>query len=204
MIAATIAVGDDYQRAAELAVDSARRCLGLDPVVITDVGGLGKPSMWKLKLLDEFPGETVLYFDADARFLKPWDVREFDDTPWPVVVQDWASGARDHDCRHYGIAGDRYFASGFWIANGRHADVWRTAWEIATASDYATKFRYEQTALNVAVQRARLPLVILDRRYWWIPTLARRAPPDVVTVALGGGFDGPDRPAYDEALKYAT
>lgn len=202
MIAATIAVGREWQAMAELAAESVRRYLGLDPVIITQID-TPKPSQYKLRLLDLFAGETVFYFDADARCLAPWDVQQFDGTPWPVVVQDWHSHARDTDCRTFSIDGHRYFAAGFWIAGPRQRDIWRNALEIATEANYRTAFKYEQSALNTACQRADSPLVFLDKRHWWITTLNHRAPADVKTIALGGALDGPDRRAYDEALRRA-
>ena len=203
MIAVTIAVGDGYHELAVLAVESCRAMTGLYPVVINDTGDC-QPAKFKLRLLEMFRGETVLYFDADARFLRPWNVCEFENLSWPVVVLDWPTKARDADCAAFEIDPTRYFASGFWIANQRHAAVWTEARQIVESPRYETRFKYEQTALNTAIQRARLPLTILDRRYWWIPTVADQAPLDAVAVALGGGLNGPNRPSYDAAIRRAT
>jgi hypothetical protein len=117
-----------------------------------------------------------------------------------VLVLDWPSEARNVDCERYGIDRGRYFASGFWIANGRHAEVWENAHKLAVAPDYATAFKYEQTALNVAVQRARLPVTILDRRYWWIAREADLPPTDTIIVAMGSDA-AVDRRAYEDAIK---
>lgn len=202
MIAVTIAVGTAYQQMAKLAVESCKKNVGLVPIVISETPC--KPAWYKLRLLDLFPGETILYFDADARFLRPWDVSVFEDTPWPVVVQDWPSTARNEDCGRYKIDRDRYFASGLWIANWRHRVIWRAAREIGEKPDYRTQFKYEQTALNTACQRTEIPLTFLPRQNWWIATLDHRAPVDTVTVALGGELNGPDREAYDQAIRRAA
>lgn len=204
MIAVTIAVGKEWEAIASLAVASCRAMTGLNPIVITETPGERDPAKAKLRLLDQFPGQTVLYFDADARFLRQWDPQLFEGTPWPVVVQDWPSRARDTDCARYGLDPQRYFASGFWISGPAQREVWAEARRIVAAADYRTAFKYEQSALNAACQRARSPLTILDRRHWWIATLDHRAPADTVCVALGGALDGPDRPAYDEAIRRAT
>lgn len=203
MIAVTIAVGDEYQALARLAVESCRRCTGLDPIVITDTEGV-LPAFYKLRLLDIFPGETVFYFDADARFLRPWDVHEFANHPYPIAVLDWPSEARRIDCERYGLEQYRYFASGFWIANDAHSGVWRAAAKIAFSESYQTAFKYEQTALNTAVQHAALPITILDRRFFWVPIHERAAPQSTYTVALGGSADGPNRKFYDEAIARAA
>lgn len=196
--AVTIAVGPHYREAGQKAAESCRRYLGLDPAVITDTGD-ARPAVFKLRLLDLFPSETVLYFDADARFLRPWDVSGFADQPWPVAVLDWPSSARDADCGRYNIDPARYVASGFWIANRRHIGIWRKAFELATSPDYVTAFKYEQTALNVSLARSQTPITVLSRRYFWVPTRDRPAPASAVAVAMGG--DAPeDRAAYDEAV----
>lgn len=202
MIAVTIAVGEQYRRMAYLAVASIRRHLGVDVEMITDTGDVN-PAHYKLRLLDRYPGQTVVYFDADARVLQHWDLSQFDDLAFPVAVQDWSSAARDADCRHYGIDASRYVATGFWIANWRHRAVWAAAAELAASPDYTTQFKYEQTALNVALQRSRTPVTLLDHRHWWIANAAHRAPPDTLTVALGGELDGYDRQFYDAAIRRA-
>lgn len=202
MIAITIAVGAKYEAAAKLAVDSCERMTGLRAFTLRNTGAC-PPAKFKLRLLEMFPLQTIFYFDADARFLRPWDPRQYEDSSSVVTVLDWPSAARNDDCTTFGINPSRYFASGFWIANARHhAAAWAEARKIAHAPDYRTAFKYEQTALNTAVQRAGLQVTNLDRRYWWIPTRDHPAPPDVVTVARGG--DAPeDQIAYDEAVRNA-
>lgn len=207
MRAVTIAVGPAWEAMAALAAASVRQHLGLEPEIIRDVGDCRQPAKYKLRLLERFRGETVLYFDADCRVLRPWLWEQFEDCRWPVVVLDWPSRARDQDCRGFRIDADRYFASGFWIANARHQshrDAWAAARTIAEDPTYRTAFKYEQTALNCAVQRAGLPLTLLDRRHWWITTLDHPAPQDVAQIALGGALHGPDRAAYDAALEAAN
>lgn len=197
----TIAVGEYFRRQADLLVASVRKHLGLETTVVTHTYGV-QPAKYKLRLLYDFLPETILYLDADARVLRPWDTARFDEHPYPVVCLDWPSRARDADCEAYAIDPDRYFASGFWIANHRHRTVWDAAFDIATAHTYSTRFKYEQTALNVAAQMGRLPLTILDRRYCWIPTVKHPPPPDCLQIAFGG--DSPrDRALYDAAVRAA-
>jgi hypothetical protein len=202
MIAVTIAVGEQYERLAEAAAQSCERYTGLRTQIIRKTPGESSPARYKLQLLRQFPGQTILYYDADARFLRPWDVSPYENQPWPVVVLDWPSDARDEDCERYSIDRGRYFASGFWIANGRHVEVWQDAHRLAVAADYATAFKYEQTALNVAIQRANLPVTILDRRYWWIAREADPPPTDTIVVAMGGDA-AVDRRVYEDAIKTA-
>jgi lipopolysaccharide biosynthesis glycosyltransferase len=192
MIAVTIAVGDQYERLAEAAAASCERCTGLPTHVIRETPGESKPARYKLQLLRLFPGQTVLYFDADTRFLRPWDVRGLDDMRAFAAVLDMPSDARNKDCRHYGIDPHRYFNSGIWIANGRHVEAFALADQISHAPDYRTGFRYEQTALNVAIQQLNVPVVFLDRRYNAICDPACQMPADPVVVHRAGGKPGGD------------
>ncbi len=150
------------------------------------------PARYKLQLLRLFPGQTVLYFDADTRFVQPWDVRGLDDMRAFTAVLDMPSDARNKDCRQYGIDPQNYFNSGIWIANGRHAEAFALADQICHAPDYRTGFRYEQTALNVAIQRLNVPVVFLDRRYNAICDPACKMPADAVVVHRAGGKPGGD------------
>lgn len=202
MIAVTIAVGPKYEAAAALAVHSCREATGLNPFTIRNCGAC-PPAKLKLRLLEMFPRESVLYFDADARFLRPWDPRQYEGSPAVVAVLDWPSAARNADCAAFNLDARSYFASGFWIANAKHhAATWAEARKIAFATDYRTAFKYEQTALNAAVQRGDVPVRFLDRRHWWIPTAAHQAPPDVIAVAMGGDA-WQDREAYEAAIRNA-
>jgi lipopolysaccharide biosynthesis glycosyltransferase len=192
MIAVTIAVGDQYQRLAEAAATSCERYTGLATHIIRQTPGESKPARYKLQLLRLFPGQTALYFDADTRFLRPWDARGLDDIAAFAAVLDMSSAARDHDCSRYGIDPQRYFNSGIWIANARHAEAFAVADQICHAPDYRTGFRYEQTALNVAIQRLNVPVVFLDRRYNAICDPACKMPAEPVVVHRAGGKPGGD------------
>jgi lipopolysaccharide biosynthesis glycosyltransferase len=192
MIAVTIAVGEQYQCLAEAAADSCQRYTGLDVHVIRDAPGESQPARYKLQLLRLFPGETVLYFDADTRFLRHWGVRGLDDFPAFAAVLDMPSAARDDDCRRYGIDPQKYVNSGIWIANARHAEAFALADQICHSPDYRTSFRYEQTALNVAIQRLNVPVVFLERRCNAICDPACKMPADPVVVHRAGGKPGGD------------
>ena len=165
MLAVTIGVGHHYAAEAETASATVRWSTGLETVVLTATPGEPVPAFYKMRLLDMFPGETILYFDADTRFLRKWDVVRHDGSPAFRAVLDWPSTARNTDCKAFALDASRYVNTGIWIASPHHAPVFRLADRICHASDYATEFQYEQTALNAALQRLGVPMIFLDRRY---------------------------------------
>ena len=155
MIGVTIGVGKAYFRMAELAAESVRQFTGLPVEVIAHTPGEEHPAKYKLKLLEQFPG-TVFYFDADTRMVGPWPgLLEYDNSPKFVASLHDPSKAKDRDARHYKIDPRRWFYSGLWIANREHhGEAFKAAYEICHRKDYRTSFAYEQTAMNVAIQRA--------------------------------------------------
>jgi lipopolysaccharide biosynthesis glycosyltransferase len=165
MLAVTIGVGPRYSAEAEIAAATARWSTGLETVVLTATPGEPIPAFYKLRLLEMFPGETILYFDADTRFLRRWDVAKHDGSPAFRAVLDWPSAARNEDCEAFGLDASRYVNTGIWIASPYHATAFHLASEICHATDYSTRFQYEQTALNAALERLGVPMIFVDRRY---------------------------------------
>jgi len=165
MLAVTIGVGHRYAVEAEEAAETARWSTGLETIVLTATPGELTPAFYKLQLLDMFPGETILYFDADTRFLRRWDAGRHSDSPAFRAVLDWPSGARNGDCEAFGLDRSRYINSGLWIASPHHVEAFRLADQICHADDYSTQFQYEQTALNSALQRLGVPMIFMHRRY---------------------------------------
>jgi hypothetical protein len=165
MLAVTIGAGPRYAAEAETAAATVRWSTGLDTVVLTATPGEPIPAFYKLRLLDMFPGESILYFDADTRFLRKWDVARHDGSPAFRAVLDWPSAACRGDCRTFSLDASRYVNTGIWIASPHHAAAFRLAGEICHAADYSTRFQYEQTALNAALQRLGIPMIFMDRRY---------------------------------------
>lgn len=115
-----------------------------------------------------------------------------EDIPAFAAVLDMPSEARDDDCRRCGIDPQKYVNSGIWIANRRPAEPFALADQICHAPDYRTGFRYEQTALNVTIERLNVPVVFLDRRENAICEPAFKMPDEPVVVHRAGGKPGGD------------
>ncbi len=205
MIAVTIAVGRYYQDLAREAAASVEWSTGLRTSVITETNGEKRPSNFKLRLLDWWPDETVLFFDADTRFLRPWNVSMFDGLQAFAASLDMPSSALDADCARYQIKPERYFNAGVWFANRRfHKQAFDFADTLVHSPQYVTRFQYEQTALNVAIQRFQIPLLELPRRYNALCDPKTPIPDDAVVVHRAGGrSDGPHEKIFRKAIQDA-
>jgi len=206
MIAATIAHGTAYRELAGLAAESVRKHTGLETVVLSPSdfpqSKLRHPAYAKLLLLRHFEGQSVLYFDADVRFVRDWDVAAIRDTDHFVAVADMPSKARDADCKRYKLDPVWYVNSGLWIANQRNAAALEVALHLANDPAYWTAFRYEQTALNVALQRYRVPIRLLDPRYNWICSPQHPPPPDATVLHIAGGsLQSRNRAIFERAIR---
>jgi lipopolysaccharide biosynthesis glycosyltransferase len=202
MIAVTIAFGDAYIRLAELAAASVRSMTGLETHVLQDAHGAAVPVYVKLRLLELFPGQRVLYFDADTRFVRPWDPAAVSGRF--AAVLDKSSNERDADCRRYGIDKARYFNSGLWIAGPECSLAFRWAWDLVHKPGYKTGFKYEQTALNAGIQRYAVAVDLLDRRYNAICSPETPPPPDAVVLHCAGGtLHGRNRAIWEKAIRDA-
>jgi hypothetical protein len=186
MIAVIVAVGELYRSMAQRAAASVRRMTGLDCVVLSNPPAK-KPAFGKLLVFRQIRG-TVLLLDADTFITAPWDVSSFEGTEALVAVADLPSKSRDLDCAHYSVDPEKYFNSGVIIANSEHhTNLFEAAYSEAISSDYRTHFRFEQTALNVAAQRASVSLKLLPRRYNWVPLPGAPMPDDLVVLHGAGG-----------------
>jgi hypothetical protein len=196
-----VAVGPAFERLAELAATSLRRYTGADPVIIREAPAGRPPAAAKLGLLDLFPGETVLFCDADTRCVRPWDLSPWESFRGFAAVRDLPSKAKQQDCERYGLDPSRYFNTGVWIAGSNCLPVFRDAAELMDSPDYRTAFRYEQTALNVALQRSAVSSQILDRRYNAICRQDELFPDDAVLLHCAGGcLHGPNRVLFEKAI----
>lgn len=205
MIAATIADGTAYRELAELAAESVRKHTSLETVVLSPSelpGKLRHPAYAKLLLLRQFTGESILYFDADTRFVRDWDVSALADIDHFAAVADLPSKAKEIDCKRYKLDPVWYVNCGLWIASQRHAAALEAALHLANDPAYWTAFRYEQTALNVALQRHRVPIRLLDPRYNWICATNHPPPPDVTVLHIAGGsLQSRNRAVFERALR---
>jgi hypothetical protein len=166
IIAVTIGAGSETYR--WLANEAARRCrwaTGLETVIRTDndveAAQCPTPFHYKLRLLNEFPDRTILYFDADAFFIKKTCFDEYAGRREFVCVRDLGNDCANRDADKCGVPREDYFNSGFFVANAiHHAQLFQMAYEL-----YGTGMFQEQSPLNVARLRLGVPTLFLDRRY---------------------------------------
>jgi len=201
MLAITIADSVAYRRMAELAAASVRDHTGLETRIVEPAAGV-PAAVAKLLLLQDWPDQTIVYFDADTRLVADWDLRPFDQRPYFAAVPDLLSDALTADCKRFKLDPVRYVNSGVWIANQRHAAAFAWAYQFATDKSYRTSFGWEQSALNAALQRHQIPLHFLDRRYNWICRQDNPPPPDAVLLHVAGGsLHSDNRSIFERALR---
>jgi len=160
--AVTIAVGDRYRTMAERAAGSVHRCTGLEPIIVDQVPAGGCVLCYKLTMLERFGG-TILWFDADTYFVRPWDVSRFDGCREIVAVRNPMGRTVGRDVRRFHLPAESYINTGLFFATAaHHAGVFAEALRIAGENSFHRKTKLcDQTALNVAVQRSHAPLCLL-------------------------------------------
>ncbi|HEY0981126.1 class I SAM-dependent methyltransferase [Schlesneria sp.] len=173
-IAATIAVGSEYRRLAEISVDRMREATGREVVVLGEEelanSGLRNASQLKFRLFDLVDAENVLYFDADVFALARWDLQPLCDTrKFYAMRAFWF----DEHCQKLGsIYGfdDRVVCSGLFVANRtHHAAAFRLAEKLQPPDDQFHGFRnLEEIAISIALNTLSVPIHFLPRRFNWV------------------------------------
>jgi hypothetical protein len=163
--AVTIGVGPEFARMARRAADSVQRSTGLRPIVIDQTENNQHPFLEKLSLLERFDG-TILWFDADTCFLRPWDVSEFDGCEEVVGVQNPIIRCVADDVDRFDLYGSQYLNAGMFFATAAyHREVFAEAKSLAMEMRKDREVLWEQTALNIVMQRRKTPQRMLDARY---------------------------------------
>lgn len=204
MIALTIGVGTAYGRMAELAAESVTKHTGLDVQIIRDCGDEPHPAKHKLRLLRDYPGEVVWYFDADVRMIAPWpDLDSYDAVTrtFRASRHDPSAAAR-RDCREYTLDLHRFFYSGLWFANlEHHGHAFHVAWQLCHRTDYRTSFAYEQTALNAAIQREGIPFEPIPPARHVVCDGRQEIPEDASMLHVAGrSLHCPNRKIFERAI----
>ena len=187
-IAVTIACGEAYEFMAKIGSEACRKHTGLETHILgTDAmrrHGLDTPGYLKFRLFDEFPdAETILFFDADAIFLKAFDPAEYEGRKeWICVRDHWDRSWIIEDSARIGISPREYFNSGFSIANRtHHAALCREAEGMSAGKPVTTL--YEQPWLNAARARLKVPLQFLPKENNFLTFDAQARSPDQVILA---------------------
>ncbi len=167
MLGVTIGVGK-WRRAAELTAQAAHTNTGLETRVLGDAEWATvreqyeHPSYLRLHLFDFVEDDDVLYFDADAIHLRPWNPREFAGRPELIAAVDRCVG---EEARKFGLEPNEYFNAGVMILNRqRHEPMLRMAQRMIAEGE-RFEFYWEQTPLNLARKRCGIPLLDLGPRF---------------------------------------
>ena len=179
MIAVTIATPDYMHLASEQALSMSSHSGLMTHLILIPEARFEEAVAVKLELQRTFRGNTVLFFDADWRAIRPVDVGMLEKLSGAgkfVACQD--PGIFDPaafpapDCKVFGIERLKYFNSGFWVANfanERHVLAFEKARELYEESkrgrwkeirDYG-----EQSYLNAGVQMAGVEIELLPDRW---------------------------------------
>lgn len=202
MVAVTIGVGPKWKALAELSAETVRDTTGLRTVILDEhhleACGVEKPHHLKFRLFDLVPeADSLLYFDADTIFLQAWNPREFSRGRELAAVADRPThDTVCYDAHQIGMRVSDYFNSGLFIVNRRHH-----AALLRKAEYYQGYFRsifHDQTALNAARHRARVPVRLLPREYNWLDFDRGQGHPEVIV----GHFWKIDHLSTEEARRY--
>jgi hypothetical protein len=160
MIGVTIGYGA-WKEVAERAAARMEAMTDMECRVLPDeyVDDPARASWAKTRVMEAYPNEAFLIFDADVWCMKPWK-------PWkllgrPTFVPEQLNTAIDTECQLYGLPKDRYVNGGLWIVNCDHEPLMK-----AVRSYYPEYGRWqEQTALNKALLELDQPPHYLPRAY---------------------------------------
>ncbi len=186
--AVTIGIGAEHVALAKEAATRMQQ-LARVPVQILDANdlrrsGVSHPCHLKFRLFELVDAENILFFDADAFCLRPWEPTAFCDRREWLAVRGWWFDpwvAKVGDA--YGFGEDIFNAGIFLCNRTNHLPVLRLAEALHTDDDrYVGLHNPDEIALNIARAVSRTPIEFLDRRYNWLQfgrgTLAEHA--DVV------------------------
>jgi hypothetical protein len=170
VIAVTIGIGEVYEHLADLAGRSCSRHTGLPVYTIgqeaVDRYKSSRPDLLKFEIFEEFAtADTILYFDANAIFIREFDVLKFVNVPAIVCIKDlwdmpWVIG----EARALRIKPQEYFHGGILILNR----VWHKP-----MLEYAKKLVKKwlpaewagQNAINGARAEMGVPVHFLSKAY---------------------------------------
>jgi hypothetical protein len=164
-------------------------------------------------------GETFCFFDSDLWFIKDCDLTQFENQKDFIGVHDAGCKpeyAENHfpyqDALTFGIEPQKYFNGGLFIFNHRHVKAFEYARGIMNdlikkngkkiIDGKPLKDFGEQTSLNYAMVKKKIPVRIISQRYNYMPFAVEHVGAEFIkdpfTIhAAGYGFDNrfPDRTA---------
>lgn len=160
----TIAIGDQYERLANLTVPLMERHMGRTVEVITT----GDPWTAKLSLLSD---RDTLFIDVDVVMLS-WDAEGI--RPGLLNLCPFGAPPAIFRMAHPSVA--RWYNTGVWFATASSASLFASAREILRSGarfDGLPSNLHEETALNLAIDDAGHEVHALSSRYnhYWCDQL---------------------------------
>ena len=185
VVGVTIGIGDECRRMAACATQRFEAMTGLSTVILGQEHlaqtGCSSPLDLKFFLFDFVQADTIVYFDADTRIMRPWNLEPLVDRPEFMACRTfWFDKRVERLGQLYGF-GARAISGGFFICNRKaHADVLRLARAIQPLDDhYPGLSNPDEIAINSALHILRRKIHFLDRRFNWLQygrgNLANRA-----------------------------
>lgn len=174
MLGVTIAIGNSYKRMGARATASFAKNAGLETRIVTPEWTRGDARISKLDLFDLVSEDRFMFFDADMLMIRQDDLSFGFVDGWGGVGEsdNWLI---DFDCQAQGLDRAKYFNSGImWLDRSQHEEIFLRAKEMHVSG------LADQTPLNVAVQRAEMPVTMFDERYNRIITGEDDIPDDTV------------------------
>jgi SAM-dependent methyltransferase len=174
LVAVTSGIGEIHSQLAQIAARRMEQFTGLPVEILGEADlrrcGLTDPNHLKFRLFDLVDAENVLYFDADAFCLQPWDPRPFCNRPEWTAVRGFTFDPRMEQLgRIYGF-GDATFNGGFFLCNRTHHVRALRLGESLQPEDgtFHGLVNPDEIAFGTALKILDIPIRFLDRRYNWI------------------------------------
>ncbi len=189
MIGVTIGYGAWHEVACAAAA-RMQAMTGLECRILPDylVDDPQRASWAKMRVLEAYPEDNFLIFDADVFCMKPWNPMEWADRP--TFVAEKPNKMTVAECQLFGLPQERYINGGLWIVSRDEAPLFD-----AIKKMYPEYGRWqEQTALNKAIHRdLRLPVRYLPRAYNDLVNPALPSDPDTLRArhSVNLHFAGP-------------
>src|SRR4051812_24904802 len=174
LVGVTIGVGAEHARLAEETAGRMRRFTGVEVRILgdRDLGrsGCRDPNHLKFRLFDLVDAGSVLYFDADAFCLRPWDPRPLAGRPdWVAVRGFWFDERVRRLGEVYGFGDDIIQGGLFLCSREYHARVLRLAEALQPPDDtFHGLMNPDEVALSTALKVLGVRVLFLDRRYDWL------------------------------------
>lgn len=155
LVPTTLALGPVYAQLAKVCARAFAFYTGV-PLRVVELPAGADPYREKLALLERFPGERILYLDADVIALRPWSL-DYADGLWLAVEQSRAP---------HGM-----WNTGVWIAGPEHAAVFADALSHYDAGLRGPP-RQDEPALTAALEAAGVMPKVLSpfvNHQRWMP-----------------------------------